>query len=181
MFLNANEPKLLTALNLDVIYGQVSFKDTQDQSDQNPIIALSASYDALAISPELSYSLESSGSNVIAALQVSKIFSQLLSDMQQYSSSSSSGNNFKYDLLFVLTPSGSLNHEATSKYVEHLPSSLKDRIKLVLCLDTIVSSLNSKELYLLQGHLTTSGEAEKLVQDFTSELKRAAAQKDVQI
>lgn len=82
MFLNANEPKQLTAINLDVIYGQVSFKDSQDQSDQNPIIALSASYDALAISPELSYSMETSGSNVIAALQVSKIFSQLLSDMQ---------------------------------------------------------------------------------------------------
>jgi hypothetical protein len=36
--------------------------------DQNPIIAISASYDALAIAPELSIAMENSGSAVIAQL-----------------------------------------------------------------------------------------------------------------
>lgn len=50
-------------------------------SDQNSIIAISASYDALAISPELSIAMENSGSAVIAALQLSKIFSTLLTEL----------------------------------------------------------------------------------------------------
>lgn len=68
MVLSSNEPKQLISINLDVIYGQINFKDTVDQTDLNPIIAISTSYDALAISPELSYSVEASGSSVIAAL-----------------------------------------------------------------------------------------------------------------
>lgn len=66
MVLNLNEPKQMAPINLDVIYGQVNFKESQ--TDQNPLIAISASYDALAISPELSYSMEGSGSSVIASL-----------------------------------------------------------------------------------------------------------------
>jgi hypothetical protein len=47
-------------------------------SDQNPIIAVSSSYDALSISPELSLSMEGSGSSIIAQLQISKLFKQLV-------------------------------------------------------------------------------------------------------
>lgn len=115
---------------MDVIYGQMNFRDSGSQADLNPLIAISASYDSLAISPELSFSMASGASSVIAQLQISKIFSQLMNELN-----SGDANKFKYDLLFILTPTGSLNHEATTKFVEHLPSNLKERIKLVICLD----------------------------------------------
>lgn len=85
MILNINEPKLIQSINLDVFYGQINFKEQKDLvqvGDQNPLIAISTSYDALAISPELSIAMENSGSGVIAELLISKIFSTLLQELQ---------------------------------------------------------------------------------------------------
>ena len=44
-------------------------------SEPNPLILISASYDALGIAPELSYAMEKAGSGVVGLLQLSKIFS----------------------------------------------------------------------------------------------------------
>lgn len=84
LILNVNEPKQIQTINLDVFYGQLNFKEQKDLvqlGDQNPIIAISACYDALAISPELSFSMENSGSAIIAELEMSRIFSQLVSEL----------------------------------------------------------------------------------------------------
>ena len=75
MVLNLNEPKQMAPISVDVIYGQVNFRSSRDQSDQNPLIAITANYDSSAISPELAFSMEASGSSVIASLAMSKIFS----------------------------------------------------------------------------------------------------------
>jgi hypothetical protein len=74
MVLNVNDPKVIPSIAVDVFYGQQNFRSTgevQSSSDYNPIIAISASYDALAISPELSLSLENSASGVIGELAIS--------------------------------------------------------------------------------------------------------------
>lgn len=51
----------------------------------------------------------------------------------------------------MLTPTGSLNHEGSSKFVEHVPSNIRDRIKLAVCLDSLVNMQAPAELFLLQG------------------------------
>jgi len=103
----------------------VSYKSTLEE--QNPIIAISTSYDALAVAPELSHSLSATGSGLIGALELSRIFSNLGSELTSI--------GFKYDLLFILTPSSSLSFEATEKFVDHLQSNIKERVKTVICLD----------------------------------------------
>jgi hypothetical protein len=84
LILNVNDPKVIPSINLDVFYGLLNFKEQKDiiqLNDQKPIIAISSSYDALAISPELSFSLENGGSALIAELEMSRIFSQLVSEL----------------------------------------------------------------------------------------------------
>lgn len=101
----------------------------------------------MAISPELSFALEASASGLLGSLELSRIFSKLSLDMQQVT-------NFKYDFLFVLTPTGSLSYEATSKFLDHLQSNIKERIKLVLCLDSLSSlgsDVSALNLFLGQG------------------------------
>jgi hypothetical protein len=55
-------------------------------------------------------------------------------------------------MLFILSPTGSLNHEATGKFLDHLSSNIKEKIKLVVCLDTLVDA-NSKNLYVIPNNL----------------------------
>lgn len=81
--------------------------------------------------------------------------------------------------MFILTPSGSLNHEATNKFLEHLPANIKERVKLAVCLDALVNSkapLN--DLFVMQGSLS---EADPLTTQFTKELKKAAHKKQVKV
>lgn len=118
------------------------------------MIALSASYDTLAISPELSYSLEASGTAILALLQTSKIFSTLLSELQNV-------NNFKFDLLFILTPTGSLNHEGTGKFIDHIPSNIRERIKFAVSLDQLVNNANPQELFIMEGQLSEGDSTSK--------------------
>lgn len=138
--------------------------------DQKSIIAISTSYDALAISPELSIALENSASGLLGSLELSRIFSKLSLDLQQV-------NRFKFDLLFILTPTGSMNFEATSKFIDHLQSNIKERIKLVLCLDSLsnlVSDTTDLNLYVGQG---TDDDAAS--NQFIKEFKKASAKKNV--
>lgn len=86
--------------------------------------------------------MEAGGSALLTLLQTSKIFSNLLSELQN-------ANNFKFDLLFVLTPTGSLNHEGSAKFIDHVPSNIRERIKLTVCLDQLVNMQAPNELFLL--------------------------------
>jgi hypothetical protein len=76
--------------------------------------------------------METSGSSILALLQTSKIFSNLLAELQN-------SNNFKFDLLFILTPTGSLNHEGTAKFIDHIPSNVRERIKFAISLDQLIN------------------------------------------
>ena len=82
-------------------------------------------------------------------------------------------SNTPYDFLqafFILVTSGFIallcsafaqmidlqlqNYEATSKFIEHLQSNIKERIKLVICLDTITdTATGSHHLHVVPGAL----------------------------
>ena len=138
-------------------------------SEPNPLILISASYDALGIAPELSYAMEKAGSGVVGLLQLSKIFSQLLTDL--------SASQFQYDLMFALTPSGSLSYEGTAKFMDHLQATVKDRIQLALCLDSLAT--NSDTMYVHKSSSNSAGE--HLQNVFIEELKKATEKKNMKV
>ena len=76
--------------------------------------------------------------------------------------------NFKYDLLFILTPTASLNYEATGKFVDHLQANIKERIKLVICLDALTDSSSlTHHLYAVPGPLAEKDSvAKQYMKDF---------------
>jgi hypothetical protein len=45
--------------------------------------------------------------------------------------------------MYVMSPSSSLDHSAISQFIEYLPSQLKNKIKLAICLDGMVDSSQS--------------------------------------
>lgn len=57
--------------------------------------------------------------------------------------------------MFILTPTGSLNYEATGKFIDNLQSNIKERVKLVLCLDALSNiASGDKSLVINQGVLS---------------------------
>lgn len=86
MVLSVNDPKVIPSIVVDVFYGVTNFKGQGEivtGSDYNPIIAISTSYDALSISPELSTQMENSGSGVISELIMSQVLQKLGKEFSQ--------------------------------------------------------------------------------------------------
>ena len=90
-----------------------------------PVIAVVASYDTLAVAPELAVGANANGSGMIAILQLARMFSKL------YAGSRLQGN---YNLLFVLTAAGKLDYAGTRYWLEQTDSRLLDRIQFAVCL-----------------------------------------------
>jgi hypothetical protein len=82
-----------------------------------PLIAFSASYDALGAAPTMHAGHEASLSPLLAILYLSKVFSSEFKAVPR-----------RFDLIFILTPSGSLNHDATEKFLDYIPSNVKSKI-----------------------------------------------------
>lgn len=79
-----------------------------------------------------------------------------------------------------MTPTGSLNQEGTKKFIEHLVSNIKERIKFVICLDALT---NMEEELQKNLHLVFNEETHKneVVNQFIREIKTAGKAKKVQI
>ena len=78
-----------------------------------------------------------------------------------------------------MTPTGSLNYEATNKFIDHLSGNIKERIKLVLCLDSLTdSSTNTSTLHIIPGSLA---ESDSTANQFIKEFKKAAGKKQVKV
>ena len=73
---------------------------------------------------------------MLAILELIKLFRKLFD---------SYGNYAKYDLLFLLSPSGSLNYKGTDAFLNDLAESYGHSIVFALCLDSIGTNSN---LYL---------------------------------
>lgn len=121
----------------------------------------------MAISPELSTSLENSGSGVLGELLMSQVITSLGKELQP-------AENFKFDLLYILTPTGSLNHEATGKFLEHLQSNIKERIKFAICLDSLTDqSTATPHLYVVPGEQAhRDATAKQYIKEFEKATKR---------
>lgn len=127
---NRLQSAIINFFNVDVFYGIVG-----QSSGDKPIIAVSASYDALSSAPELSTSMTNSASQAIAVIAMSKQFATIADELK--------ATSFVYDVAFFLTPTGSLNFQGTTKFIEYMPSSIKDRIEFVVCLDSLAHQLNA--------------------------------------
>lgn len=55
------------------------------------------------------------------------------------------GNLAKYDLIFLLTPTGSLNYKGTEMFLQELSEKYKHEVAFALSLDSIG---NSEKVYL---------------------------------
>ena len=65
-------------------------------------------------------------SPLLASLAISRLFGKDFATLPS-----------RYELMVILTPSGSLNYEATAKFVDQLNSHVRDRIVLAVCLDAL--------------------------------------------
>jgi hypothetical protein len=92
-----------------------------------PVIAVVASYDSLAVAPDLAVGADANGSGLVAILQLARIFSKLYDNLEQG----------RYNLMFVLTAAGKLDYAGTRFWLEQTDSRLLDRIEFALCLDSI--------------------------------------------
>jgi hypothetical protein len=129
-FANPADPTLIEDFLLDVMYTLLNLGGKSGGETDRPIIAITTPYDALALSPGLSISSAASGTGISVLLTLAKYFS----DLKNLSRASC----LQYDLLFVMAPSSTLNHIATNKFIEHIQSNMRERIKLVINLDTLM-------------------------------------------
>ena len=93
-----------------------------------PVIAVVASYDSIAVAPELAVGADANGSGMIAILQLARMFSKLYSGSRQQG---------RYNLMFVLTAAGKLDYAGTRYWLEQTDSRLLDSIEFAICLDSI--------------------------------------------
>ena len=73
-------------------------------------------------------------------------------------------SQFQYELLFVLTPSGSMSYEGTTKFMDHLQANIKDRLHLAICLDSL-SADSIDTLYVHKSSGSRGGEASVVSDD----------------
>lgn len=85
---------------------------------------------------------------------------------------------FKFDLAFFLTPTGSLNYQGTSKFIDYMPSNIKDRIELVICLDSLANmGADQNNLYVKHS----SKQLSQIEKQFMAKLVIAAELKGVKV
>merc|ERR1719464_1138294 len=93
-------------LNLGVFYGV----ESGSESEGKPVLAISASYDAFGAAPGMPSGVESSLSPVLGILYMSRVFGKQFTQHV----------HTRFDLMFILTPGGSLGYEASSKFVDYI-------------------------------------------------------------
>ena len=91
-------------------------------------IAIVTHFDSLAIAPSLAYGVDSSGSGLIALIELARIFSSLYNQ---------AGTEGSYNILFVVTSGAQLNYPSTNFWINQLDSRLRENIEYVFCLDSI--------------------------------------------
>jgi len=87
------------------------------------------SFDSLGIAPSLPAGAQVSLSPLLTAMALNRLFGQEFAHLPS-----------KYELMLIFTPSASINYEASGKFIESLPSQIRSRIQLIVCLDDMVSA-----------------------------------------
>eukprot|EP00358_Blepharisma_japonicum_P004020 CAMPEP_0202947132 /NCGR_PEP_ID=MMETSP1395-20130829/10848_1 /ASSEMBLY_ACC=CAM_ASM_000871 /TAXON_ID=5961 /ORGANISM="Blepharisma japonicum, Strain Stock R1072" /LENGTH=448 /DNA_ID=CAMNT_0049648179 /DNA_START=178 /DNA_END=1524 /DNA_ORIENTATION=+ len=122
--LSTDEKPVAKGLTQENYYGFV-----YEYSEALPTIALVTYYDAFSIVPELSKGMDANGSGVITILELTKYFRKLFSTSPP-----------AYNLLLVLTSTGTLNFQGLRNWLDSEDAELQQiigNIKFALCLDTL--------------------------------------------
>ncbi|OVA06056.1 Nicastrin [Macleaya cordata] len=130
LVVSAPEPKKLTSPTITNIQGWLPGLKADGDTNQLPTIAIVASYDTFGAAPALSVGSDSSGSGVVALLEIARLFSPL------YSNPRTRG---KYNLLFGLTSGGPYNYNGTFKWLRSFDQRLRESIDYAVCLNSIGS------------------------------------------
>ncbi|KAL6563682.1 hypothetical protein OROGR_002641 [Orobanche gracilis] len=133
----APEPRKIASPTIINIQGWLPALKADGDSNQLPTIAIVASYDTFGAVPALSVGSDSSGSSVVALLEIARLFSML------YLNPKTRG---KYNLLFALTSGGPYNYNGTHKWLRNMDQRMREAIDYAVCLNSIGSSSN--ELWL---------------------------------
>lgn len=127
------------AVNLQ---GKLNGNSDSTQS-KTPTIIITAHYDAMGFAPCLSYGCDSTGSGVVALLEIARIFSSL------YANSKTIPN---YNLLFVLTAEGKFNYHGLKKWIEIQSESSNmagkidlDDVQFAICLDSLAKPMSGQD------------------------------------
>ncbi|KAL7116052.1 hypothetical protein ACP275_04G218700 [Erythranthe tilingii] len=129
----AREPKKIASPTISNIQGWLPGLKADGDSNQLPTIAVVASYDTFGAAPALSVGSDSSGSGVVALLEMARLFSIL------YSNPKTRGS---YNLLFALTSGGPYNYNGTNKWLRSLDQRVRETIDYSICLNSIGSVSN---------------------------------------
>jgi hypothetical protein len=124
----AADPKLVESLELTVLYGVLKTDEEVRNSDK-PLVLITASYDYMTIAPSIGNGVNTA-SGVLAILDLSRFFSQLLEDSKLKMSA-------EYDFMFILTPGSFMDYEPSGQFIESLNQRIQDKVKFVLSLDSI--------------------------------------------
>ncbi|KAF6169218.1 hypothetical protein GIB67_013648 [Kingdonia uniflora] len=115
-------------VNLLALKGWLPGSKADGDANQLPTIAIVASYDTFGAAPALSVGSDSTGSGVVALLEISRLFSRL------YSNPKTRG---RYNLLFGLTSGGPYNYNGTHKWLRSLDQRVRESIDYAICLNSI--------------------------------------------
>ncbi|KAL2507426.1 Nicalin [Forsythia ovata] len=129
----APEPKKIASPTISNTQGWLPGLKADGGSNQLPTIAIVASYDTFGAAPALSVGSDSSGSGVVAVLEIARLFSIL------YSNPKTRG---RYNLLFGMTSGGPYNYNGTQKWLHSLDQRFRETIDYAVCLNSIGSSSN---------------------------------------
>ena len=94
----------------------------------SPTIAIVASYDSLAASPDLAKSTTSSTSSTAILLELVRVFNKLYSQPRTQSN---------YNLLFLLTTGGHFNFYGSKQWLSEADDRLVKSLEAVICLDSL--------------------------------------------
>lgn len=130
LVVSAPEPKKLASPTVTNIQGWLPGLKTDGDSNQLPTIVIVAPYDTFGAAPALAVGSDSSGSGVVALLEIARLFSIL------YSNPKTRG---RYNLLFGLTSGGPYNYNGTHKWLRSLDQRLRESIDYAICLNSIGS------------------------------------------
>ncbi len=95
----------------------------------------------------MSFGVNSNGSGLMAIMELIKLFKKLF---EAY------GTFAKYDLMFLLTPTGSLGYKGTDAFLNDLSETFGHNLAFALCLDAIGAG---SDLYLHISRMPKSSEA----------------------
>lgn len=105
------------------------FSKINSNYSNNKYIVITANHDSYGIVPNLAFGVNDNGSGITSIMCLMNLFYKLYEKT----------NNYKYDLLFLLTAQGYTNYKGATKWIEDNKGgkTLLNNIEMVICIDSI--------------------------------------------